>query len=99
MLDEVPEDVKETIDKHGIYVPDDLTDESRVFYQRALEGECMLCETDCGDTTCVILNDLGVVMMFCSQVCLQDFLNMHWMMQQYEDMVEAARFRNQQGNN
>lgn len=98
-MEKVPEKIQEVIHTHGIYVPDDVSEESRTLYERALEGHCMLCDSECGETTCLILNDLGVVMVFCQQVCLQDFLNMHWIMVQYDDMVEAAKFRNQEGNN
>lgn len=98
-MDGVPESVDEIIKEAGIYVPDDISDEERVLYERMLLGECILCERACGEHTAIIVNDIGVVMLFCSQVCLQDFFNMHWMMEQYDDFVEKAKFRNQEGNN
>lgn len=99
MAANLPDDVRKTIAKVGIYVPDGLTDGERVFYERALEKQCMLCECDGGEKSTIVVNELGVVLFFCSQVCLQDFVNMHWLMEKYDDMVDAARFRNQKGNN
>lgn len=98
-MDGVPEALDEIIHKLGIYVPDDVSPEAKTLYDKAIAGHCMLCESDCGETTCLIVNDLGVTMVFCCQVCLQDFLNMHWLMSEYDDRVEAAKFRNQRGNN
>lgn len=95
----VPHKVATIIRKNGIYLPDEMSEASRELYERTVAGHCMLCNSECAETTCLIVNDLGVVMMFCQQVCLQDFLNMHWMMERYDDMVEAAKFRSQEGNN
>lgn len=97
-MDEVPENVAEVL-QQGIYVPDDQSPEAMLLYQRALEGKCMLCDSETGEGTTVIMNHLGVVMLFCSQTCLQDFLFMHGLMEIYDDMVSAAKFRNQKGNN
>lgn len=92
---DVPEKVQEVVREQGLFVPTEgIDDESMVIYTRMIEGHCMHCESPIGDTSALIVNKLGVVMMFCGQVCLQDFFNMHWMMEQYDDFVSAARFRN-----
>jgi hypothetical protein len=95
----MPDKIIAFLDEHGVHIPDEQSPEAMVIYQRAKDGYCMLCESKCGETVVIVANDLGVVMLFCSQVCMQDFLNMHWLMEQYDDMVESARFRNQAGNN
>jgi hypothetical protein len=94
----VPEYITETIHRCGIHAPADLSIESRVLIERMLEGNCILCESKAAEDACLILSSVGVVMFFCSQVCLQDFINMNYLMEKYDDMVGAARFRNQAGN-
>lgn len=94
-LSEVPEPVKDVLEDKGLFVPQSgISDEAMVVYERMLRGECMHCESSVGESTCIIVSNLGVVMIFCSMVCLQDWHNMHWMMEQYDDFVSAAKFRN-----
>lgn len=91
----VPENVQSVVRDHGIFVPTEgISDEAMVVYTRMLEGECMHCASRVEEQVTAILNHLGVVMLFCSQVCLQDFFNLHWMMEQYDDLVDSAKFRN-----
>lgn len=96
---DMPDKIIAFLDEHGVHVPDGQSPEAMLIYKRAQDGQCMLCESTCGETACIVANDLGVVMLFCCQVCLTDFINMHWMSEIYDDLVEAARFRNQAGNN
>jgi hypothetical protein len=95
LSDEVPAGVRDLLEDPGIFVPEQgITDEAMIVYQRMLEGQCMHCESALGEHACLIVNHLGVVMIFCGQPCLQDWHNMQWMMEQYDDFVSAAKFRN-----
>lgn len=99
LSDEVPEGVRDLLETPGLFVPTQgIEDEAFVVYQRMMNGHCMHCDVAVGEYTCLILNHLGVVMLFCSQPCLQDWHNMHWMMERYDDFVETARFRHSAAN-
>lgn len=95
LSNDVPENVREILEVGGIFVPSQgIADEAMIVYQRMLAGQCMHCESEIGEYACLIVNHLGVVMIFCGQPCLQDWHNMHWMMEQYDDFKSAAEFRN-----
>ena len=96
LRDDVPDHVRETIEDVGIFIPTTgVSDEAMVIYLRMSGGRCMHCDSPAGEAATVIVADPGVCMLFYSQVCLQDFFNMHWMIEQYDDFVSAAKFRHQ----
>jgi hypothetical protein len=98
LRDDVPDHVRDTIEDVGVFVPTTgVSDEAMVIYLRMAAGRCMHCDVPVGENATVIVADPGVVMLFDSQVCLQDFFNMHWMMEQYDDFVDAVKFRHQAG--
>lgn len=94
LRDDVPDHVRDVLSDVGIFIPTTgVTDEALVLYKRMAEGRCIHCDSRVGEKATVIVSEPGVVMLFCSQVCLQDFHNMHWMMEQYDDLVDSAKFR------
>jgi hypothetical protein len=95
LRDDVPEHVREVIADVGVFQPSqgEVSDEALVIYLRMASGRCMHCDSPVADEATCLVAEPGVVMLFCSQVCLQDFHNMHWMMTQYDDLVDSAKFR------
>lgn len=92
--EDVPEHVRDVIEDVGVFVPTTgVSDEAMVVYLRMANGRCMHCDSPLGAESTVIVSDPGVVMVYCAQRCLQDFHNMHWMIEQYDDLVETAKFR------
>lgn len=92
---DVPENVRTTVVKRKFYVPSSgVSDEAMVVYTRMTHWQCMHCEGTVGDGSTVIVNELGVVMLFCSQMCLGDFFHMHGMMEIYDELSDKAKMRN-----
>lgn len=98
MAGSVPDNVHDVLEDVGLFVPQGgISDEAMVVYERMMNRKCMHCETPLGADSCVVVNHLGVVMAFCGQVCMIDMTNMHYLSELYDDLSDAAKFRNASG--
>lgn len=91
--DDVPESIKELIQEIGFFIPDQLQGDEPLVYNRAVQGQCMTCSAECADTTMVVLNRAGVIMIYCGGTCYSDMQVMGWLEEQHSDMVQAVKFR------
>lgn len=92
---DVPVPVRDAIENLGLYVPQQgVPDEAQVVYERMLAGDCMHCESTLGENSTCVVASVGVAMVFCSQACMQDFFQMTWVQELYDDLVDAAKARN-----
>lgn len=91
--DGLPEGLEAIITGLGVYVPDHLSKEARVHYARMLNSQCLACASELGSSTVVTINALGVILIFCSPVCMTDYHVQGWLQEVYDDLVDKIKFR------
>lgn len=91
--DNVPDNVVELVEAIGLFIPDEMTSEEQEIYNRGVQGQCMTCGAELADTTMIVLNRAGVVMMYCGGACYSDMQVMGWLIEQHGDIVSAVKFR------
>lgn len=90
---DVPDNVRELIDGVKFFVPETLSETEAQIYDRAARGCCMTCGSRLGEVMMFIGNRAGVVMVFCGGACFTDMQVMHWLVENYEDLVDKVKFR------
>jgi hypothetical protein len=96
---ELPSNMQSLIEHVGIWHPEDTSeefpsDEIALIYGRRDQGLCMLCESPLGEDSIFCINAMGIQLMFCSPMCMQDMSTMQWLMEMYDDIVDKVKFRN-----
>lgn len=89
----MPEKLKELIDAIGIYQPENAAEQTKAIIQLGVDGRCMTCGNKLMSDTMAIVNKAGVVMLYCSGVCMTDMQVMNWLTMEYDDMVQRLQFR------
>jgi hypothetical protein len=93
LSESVPGNLRDLVENIGLWVPDKPAQEEIEVYDRAINGQCMTCSAELGDTTMLTLNRAGVIMIYCGGACYTDQQVVGWMMEQYDDMVQKIKFR------
>lgn len=91
--DAIPVSVKRVIEKHGIFIPEGMSEEQLEVFQFAVEGKCMTCQNPLGEATMVLLIKQGVVGLYCHPRCMSDMQVIGFLKQQHDDLTERIAFR------
>lgn len=96
--DEVPESIKDVWTHFGgLTIPEGVTDKNlRKIYELGAQGKCMLCHRWVGSEATLRVNVLGITELYCSNVCWTDMYVRGWLTEQFDDLVEALKFRSTQ---
>jgi hypothetical protein len=94
-IEAVPEELQGILHAAGWYVPDEGYggDEIAMVFNRRAKGLCLLCTHRLEENTLIIVSGNGVELGFCGPACMQDFHVMTWLMQVYDELADAAKFR------
>lgn len=92
-LQELPTIVRDTLDHVELWIPDDPEQEENEVYNRAKRGHCMTCDGELKQLTMLCINQAGIVMIFCCGQCYTDMQVTGFLEEQYQDLVDAIKFR------
>lgn len=90
---EMPELLEEICQQIGIHVPEHLSKDERPLYARMLNRQCVTCGAALGSRSMLVVNALGVVMVFCGGACYTDMQVQGWLQETYDDIVDKIKFR------
>ena len=76
-----------------VEVPGGLPDEVTHIYRLAADRKCMCCERPIEEEAVVLIADNGMSQVYCSHKCQTDLMVLGWMMQNYDDLTQAVKFR------
>jgi len=91
--DVVSENIDLIIRTMGIVTPDHMSKATRDLYMRAHNAQCMTCGKELGDTTTLVVSEIGVLMLFCGGACLQDMQVKGWLEEEYDEIVQKIEMR------
>lgn len=86
--------VSKAFEEYGdVVVPEGLPDEVAEIYQAGAERRCMCCHNNIGTDAVVTISENGMDQVYCSHRCQIDLMVLGWMMQNYDDLTQAVKFR------
>lgn len=85
--------VQEAFSAVQFWYPDEPEASEDEVYQRAIKGHCMTCDGTLGPLTMMVINQAGIVMIFCSGQCLSDMQVVGWLEEKYEYIVNTIKYR------
>jgi hypothetical protein len=91
-VNELPENLRELLNERGIIRPSD-NPQVEEFVEPLINGRCQTCHKPLGESTCLVVTKEGILMGFCGGACFTDIHIMHWLEEQYGDMLQAVKFR------
>lgn len=92
--DEVPQMIADLMEAIPLFIPEDDED-VKALVEKGLEGKCMTCGGGLGNTTMLVINKHGIIMVFCGGACLTDMQVVSWIQEKHDDMIQAIQFRRQ----
>lgn len=95
--EDIPEFVKTVGEMIPIYSPDAEEEEAiKEMMGNIHLGQCLLCERKVGAKASAVVAKQGLIMLFCSGVCMTDMILRGWIEEIHGDMTEALEFRKTQ---
>ena len=92
--DNVPDSIKDVWTHFdGLTIPDKVEGYMKQVYENGAAGRCMLCARKVGSEATLRVNVLGITELYCSNVCWTDMYVRGWLTEEFDDLVEALKFR------